>query len=87
MREARLDRGVAPTQRIILGVADLRCVLLKVKAIVVRDLLRQCREFRGGVLFGQIAHLAGAAVSALRGARVITPPPPADHRPRRAPPR
>ena len=62
MREARLDRGVAPAQRIVLGVADLRRVLLMVEAIVVGDLLRQLRKFGGGVLFRRVIASTAAAV-------------------------
>ena len=53
LREACLDRGVAPAQRIVLRVGDLRCVLLVVQTIVMRDLARQCREFGGGFRLGK----------------------------------
>src|SRR5579872_5443293 len=54
MRVTRFDRGVAPAQRVVVGVADLRCVLLVIQQIMMRNLARQMLEFRGCVLFGQL---------------------------------
>jgi hypothetical protein len=48
--EARLYRGVAPTQRIVLRVGDLRRVLLVVKPVVVRDLACEAFQLRRGFL-------------------------------------
>ena len=53
MRKAGLDRGIALAQRVVGRVGDLRRVLLVVQLIVMRDLPRELREFRRGVLFRQ----------------------------------
>ncbi len=53
-REARLDRGVAPLQRVIVGVADRGRVVLVVADVVGRDLVRQAGEFVCGLGFGQV---------------------------------
>ena len=53
LREAGLDRGVAAAQGVVVGVADLRRVLLVVQAVVMRDLRCKLRQFGRGFLFGQ----------------------------------
>ena len=50
----RLDRGVAPAQRVILGVGDLRRVALVIGAVVMRDLGGQTLQFRAGFGFRQV---------------------------------
>ncbi len=71
MRKRRLQRGIAPHQRVIFRIADLGRVLGMVKPVVLRDLLRQPHQFIGGFGLGDVdCH--------------VTPPPAAD-RPALAP--
>ena len=64
MRKRRLDRGIAPGQRIVIGVGNLRRVVGVVQPIMVRDLRRQPRQFDGGFVVGRGeggGHTAGLA--------------------------
>ena len=68
-RETRLDRGVAPAQRVVVGVGDLRRVVLVVGAIVVRDLAAR-PQFAAAS--GSVRSSDEAVTSSdLRGARLM----------------
>src|SRR5262249_60947611 len=53
MGKARLDRGVALPQRVILSVGNLWLVLPVIGLVVVGDLARQALELGGSLLFAQ----------------------------------
>ncbi len=46
--EPRLDRAIAPDQRVVIGVRDLGRVLLVIASVVVRDQLGEPRQLAGG---------------------------------------
>uniref|UniRef100_UPI00405387BD hypothetical protein n=1 Tax=Qipengyuania sp. GPGPB31 TaxID=3023518 RepID=UPI00405387BD len=65
VRKRRLQRGIAPHQRVIFRIADLGRVFGMVEPVVLRDLLRQPHQFIGGFGLGDVdCH--------------VTPPPAAD---------
>ncbi len=63
MRERRLELGVAPHQRVVLGVGYLRRILDVIEPVVPRDLAREPHQLVGGLGFGQFLrgrdHAAG----------------------------
>ena len=83
IRKARLDRLIALTQRVILGVGDLRGGVAVVQPVVMRDLRREARELGRRLLAAQpldrhvAAHQADARIrlsAAARAASVIRAP-------------
>ena len=56
MRKRRLELGVAPHQRIVLGVGDLRCVLGMIQPVMPRDLAREPHQLVGGFGLGKLPH-------------------------------
>src|SRR6185437_10234790 len=55
--------SVAATQRVIIGVADFRRVLLVIKPVVMRDLRCEAFELGGGFFFGQFLNSERPAVA------------------------
>ena len=53
IRKTRLDRLVAPAQRVVVGIRDLRRVVAIVAPVVMRDLGREAGQLGGGLLPGQ----------------------------------
>ena len=53
-RKARLDRGVALPQRVVVGVRDRRGVFLVVGAVVFRDLGGEARELGRGLALAEL---------------------------------
>src|SRR5688572_14237391 len=75
MRKSRFKLGIAPDQRIELGVADLRRVFGVVEPVVPGDGFRQPHQLIGGLGFGQIAHTLSSSRSACaRASWVISAP-------------
>src|SRR5690554_1596991 len=72
MRERRLELGIAPHQRIVLGVGNLGRILGMIEPIVPRDRLRQPHQFVGGFGFGKLG-LHHAYPTGLVSARVPKP--------------
>ena len=54
VRKRRLQRSIAPHQRVIFRIADLGRVLGMVELVVLRDLLRQPHQFVGGFRLGDV---------------------------------
>ena len=54
MRKRRLELAVLAHQRVIVGVGNLRRVLVVIEPVVPRDLLRQPHQAVGGLGFGQL---------------------------------
>ena len=70
--EGGLELGIAAHQRVIVGVGDLRRVLLVVEAVVVRDLAGEALQLLRGFGFGHGPRVSGVRCGAgglLRGAR------------------
>src|SRR5579871_2421651 len=66
-RKARLDLGIAPAQGVILGIADLRCILQIIKPVMLRDFLRQTVEFLLSFRRGQLIDRLHALLRAFFG--------------------
>ena len=57
MRELRLQRRIAPHQRVIVRVGNLRRVVGVIEPVVPRDLARQPLQLGGGFGFGRVSRL------------------------------
>ena len=54
LRKRRLERGIAPHQRVVLGVGNLRRVLGVIEPVMMRDRPREPHQFVGGFGFGDV---------------------------------
>ncbi len=59
LRKPRLDRIVAPLQRIVIGVRNLRLILAMIERVVMGNLFRQPRELGGGIIDRQVFNCNG----------------------------
>ena len=59
MRKLGLQRGIAPNERVELGIANLGRVIVVVQAVVPRDLVGETLQLGGG--FG-VSHRAGRGI-------------------------
>ena len=68
IREARLDRLIALTQRVVLGVGDLRAGVAVVQPVVMRDLRREARELGRRLLAAEpLDRAASVPIRPIRG--------------------
>ena len=75
MRERRLQLGIAPDQRIVLGIGNLGSVLGMIQTVVPRDLARQPHQRIGGLGF---ANLVGVHSATILGSAVNRHAPPSN---------
>ena len=52
--EAGFDRGVALAQGVVVGIGDLRCVVLVIELVVARNLGGEARELGAGLVAAEL---------------------------------